>query len=239
MTNIYFAGGGFYTIPYHIGAIKAIQNMGLRNITYYGNSAGSGCAILCYCVMNGLMTIEDCNAILFDICTTKWATTETLIEMIDAISRYWPKDMATRVSGILNIGVSTINGHKFINKFDTNYDLYNALMCGGTLAGFSDYNGLYDGDICIDGLYTFRHVTLPTDIIYIANFIYAPLSLTNPPKIIYDIEKAIGYANTIFGKTNLYNDIVLPDAILRALFTIHALSHKNMDYAKHIFTHLN
>jgi len=196
MTNIYFHHGGFYAMQYFIGAIQQLQKeynrpnskLKRKKIKYYGNSAGSSFALVCYLVLNGYLNLEQQKQ-KFDEQYDKKRPISTIltpiyIDLINLMVDLWPDNLAQLITGVLHIGVSTKTGHKFINKFENNCEIYNALMCSGTIAGCSNYESKINGEVCLDGAYLFTNEHLPKKAIIIASDVDIPLCLTIPPKII-------------------------------------------------------
>jgi hypothetical protein len=123
MTKIYFHCGGFWAMCHYIGAIEQLYkeynkpNSRLdRNIKFYGNSAGSAWALVCYLVLNGIIEVEqmkikinkqfDKNRPLSHILTPIYC------DLIDCIIPYMPPNLHSLVSGVLHIGVTTKDGFR-------------------------------------------------------------------------------------------------------------------------------
>jgi len=196
MTNIYFHHGGFYAIPYYIGAIQQLQKeynkqnskLKRQKIKYYGNSAGSGFAMVSYLILKGYLDLD-----LFIVRIEKLfdkkrpispILTSSCFDLINTMVDCWPNNLAQLITGVVHIGVSTRTGHKFISKFANNYEIYNALMCSGNVSGCSNYESKINGQVCLDGAYLFNNEHIPKNSIIIASDVDAPLCLTIPPKII-------------------------------------------------------
>ena len=233
MTNIYFHHGGFYAMPYYIGAIQQLQKeyhkpnskLKRKKIKYYGNSAGGAFALVCYLVLNGYLDIEQHSQIFEEQFEKKRPISPNLtpiyFDLLNVMVDCWPDNLAQLISGVLHIGVSTRTGHKFISKFANNYELYNALMCSGTIAGCSNYESKINDELCLDGAYLFNNEHLPKKTIIIASDIDAPLCLTIPPKIIRPLlqEKGKISVKQYFGhKINNNQNIILNSTPLQMAF---------------------
>jgi hypothetical protein len=93
---------------------------------------------------------------------------------------YWRSNLAQLLSGVLHVGVTTTNGHRFISEFETNADIYHSLLCSGTISGCSNYESILNGETCLDGGYKFKPEHIPEHTIIVANDTDVPLSLTIP-----------------------------------------------------------
>ena len=191
MTNIYFHYGGFWAMPHYIGAIKQLYkeynkpNSRLdRNIKFYGNSAGASWALVCYLVLNGIMEVDQMEIRVneqFDKPRPlSHILTPIYCDLINIMAPHWSSNLARLLSGVLHIGVTTKDGHKFVNEYKTNADIYHALLCSGTIAGCSNYESILNGETCLDGGYKFKPEHLIKDTIIVANDTDVPLSLTIP-----------------------------------------------------------
>lgn len=236
--NLYFHNGGFYAMPHFVGAIVELSKNPTDIGLYYGNSAGASWALVCYLVINGYATIEkvrlDMERVLSESRPISRIITPIYFELLDRCRENWPDDLAQRVSGILNIGVSTRNGHRFINQFKTNADIYNALVCSGTIAGCSNYKSMIDGETCLDGGYTFNPSVLPLNTTIIMSKIRVPLSLTCPPVCIHPFLEERGRRNA---KNGLDGELILHDCgkfTMDVWFLIHDLSEKDLTWGRHI-----
>ena len=236
--NLYFHCGGFYSMPHFIGAIKELRRQKHTNYIYYGNSSGASWAVVCYLILNGFVTPDHIkNAMRKVFAKSRPISpimTPIYCDLIDVMTPYWPSDLAERLSGILHVGVSISTGHKFINKFATNAELYNALLCSGTIALFSDYVSLIDDEVCLDGGYTFEEHMLPKNTIIIASDIRLPLSMTTPPLSIYPILEENGRRNVVHGLEKPIIIHVWKPIVLESWFLLHNCTPKNLKWASHI-----
>jgi hypothetical protein len=237
---LYFHNGGWYGMIHHGGAVKELSQEKQLNNIYYGNSAGGAYALACYLVLHGLLEIDhiqrEVNKVFDRTILTSHIMTPLFCEFIDMIVPYWPDDLAQRVSGILNIGVSTKLGHRFINRFNTNADLYNTLLCSGTIAGFSNYESIIDGEICLDGGYMFNESLIPKGAVVIAPTIKSPLSLTFPPVFIRPWLEEIGRKNVIYGTERALSITYRNPLVMATLFLIHQYMWKDPKWKQHIET---
>lgn len=209
-----------------------------RDYIYYGNSSGASWALVCYLILNGHLSFELLNPELDRVFSKRRPVSPVLTpiycDLIDVMTHYWPADLAKRVSGILNIGVSTRNGHQFVNHFDTNADLYNALLCSGTISLCSNYESIIDGTVCLDGGYTFLPEYFPKNTFIIASDIRAPLSLTCPPSFICPFLEENGRKNVLNG---LEQPLVLHElgqTGMEWMLYLHSLTTKDPSWSKHI-----
>jgi len=236
--NLYFHNGGLYGIPHFIGAIDELRKQEHRNYIYYGNSAGASFSLACYLVLNGYMDLDHMRDKIHEVFSKPRSVspilTPIMIDLIDTVVPFWPVDLAQRVSGILNIGVTTKTGHKFVNQFATNADIYNALLCSGTIALSSNYESIIDGEVCLDGGYVFKQHMIPEDTIIIASDILVLLSLTPPPPIICPLLESNGRRNV---KRGLENPIIIYNSKpgeMDIWFKLHSLMSKDLNWATHI-----
>jgi hypothetical protein len=206
--KIYFGSGGFYLLYHHIGAIRELHaeynkpnSKMSRKIIYYGDSAGASAAVICHLVLENLLSLDKLYEILgfmskFDILNLNF--TAIGCSLLDRLFDNCPPDTHARISGVVHIGVTTKTGHKHISQFETNADVYNALLCSASIPGISNYESKIGGETCIDGAYSFTYDCLPagTMIIKLSMF-SAPLTLTIPPLIIQQSLIEFGKQNVI------------------------------------------
>lgn len=236
--NLYFHSGGFYAMPHFIGAIDKLRRKKRKNYTYYGNSAGASWCLVCYLILNGYIDLDytrvEVQKVFAKSRPVSPILTPIYCDLIDIMAPFWPPDLAQRVSGILHVGVTTKTGHKFINQFATNADLYNALLCSGTIALCSDYESVIDGEVCLDGGYTFQEHMLPENTTIIASDVLVLLSLTVPPPIVCPLLEANGRRNVERG---LEKPIILYNGNpteMYSWFFLHKSIPKDSTWATHI-----
>jgi hypothetical protein len=236
--SLYFHNGGFYAMPHFVGAINELLRKKRRNYNYYGNSAGASWALVCYLILNGHLSFELLNPELERVFSKRRPISSILTpiycDLIDVMIPYWPADLAKRVSGVLHIGVSTRNGHQFVNQFDTNADLYNALLCSGTISLCSNYESAIDNEVCLDGGYTFLPEHLPENTLIIASGIRAPLSLTCPPSFICPFLEENGRKNVLNGLEQPMVLHELGQMGMEWMLYLHSLMEKDANWSKHI-----
>jgi hypothetical protein len=205
---IYFDSGGFYMFYVLMGSIPDIHteynrknSRILREPKLYGNSAGAACALACYLVLHDLAPVTVINEMMIgDNCIIdrprpfSLSFTPIMCELIDELLKYWPADLYKRVSGILHIGVTTKTGHKYISKFNSNADIYHAILCSMTVAGLTSHDTTHKKQTCIDGWYTYRFHDICDDCLVLTTDLYFPLVLTVPPKLIRTYLMAFGSA---------------------------------------------
>jgi hypothetical protein len=237
--KIYFHNGALYGLPHYIGAIRELSlNKPDGVIHYYGNSAGAACALACYLVLNGYIPIDHLQVemykVLDQVDTITLTLTPLYCQLLDIMVPYWPVNLAERVSGILHVGVSTKTQHKFVNQFNTNADIYNALMCSGTLAGLSNYESVINGEVCLDGAYMFGYEFVPTNSTVIASDIRVPLSLTCPPRLLYPWLEENGRRNIAYGQQNPLIIHYRGPQYIATTFFIHKIKMKDPQWEQHI-----
>jgi hypothetical protein len=229
--NIYFHNGGLYAMLHYIGAVTELSSKKQKKFIYWGNSAGASWCVGCYLVLNGHATIENLQTGIYNVFEKKrqlsHIITPICCELIDVMVPYWPHDLAKRISGILNIGVTTKNGHKWINKFNTNNELYNALLCSGTISGCSNHVSMIDNEVCLDGGYMFNLEKIPPNTRIIASDIRPLVSLTIPPPFMYSYLKNNGERNVKYG---LEKPLVIHKSgplFMKLMFLLHEMMEKD------------
>lgn len=236
--RIYFHNGGFYAMPHYIGAIRELSREKRKKTIYYGNSAGASWALVCYLVLCGYIPLDLLTPELYSVFSKSRPLSHILTpiycDLIDVMIPFWPVDLAQQVSGILNVGISTRNGHKFINHFATNADLYNALLCSGTIALCSNYPSMIGGEVCLDGGYTFLPEQLPNNTLVIASNVRIPVSLTCPPQFICPLLEENGRRNVVHGLDNPLIIHNISPAKMEWLFYLHSCVEKDPKWVRHI-----
>ena len=236
--NIYFHNGGFWSMPHYIGAINELVKNKEKNFIYYGNSAGASWALVCYLVLNGFLPYESMRPKVYKVFEKKRPISTVLTpiycDLIDIMTPYWPSDLSKLVSGILNVGVSTKYGHKFINTFNTNCDLYNALLCSGTIAGLSNYESVIDSELCLDGGYMFNINLVPKNTMIIESDTWELFSLTCPPSSITPLLENNGRRNVKYGLNNPVHCHNFGTTYMNVMFKIHELFYKEPMWKRHI-----
>jgi len=218
--KIYFSSGGFYALYNHLGAIRELHteynkpdSKLARKITYYGVSAGTPISILCYLVLENLITIDK----LFEIVNSMDSfnivglnITSLAFVIIDKLFDNCPPDLHERISNVIYMGVTTKNGYKQISQYATNADVYNTILCSCSIAGLFNYDSKIDGETCIDGVYSFKYEYIPPDTMIINLSVFSsPLSLTIPPLALRPLLNEMGKQTVIDymnGKNPATND---------------------------------
>lgn len=256
LDKVYFGYGGFYAFYNHLGAIKELHkeynktdSRISRNIVYYGVSAGAIASILCYLVLQHLITLDKLHELLnftnvfgiFDMNPTMIG-----ISMLDRLFECCPPDLHKRISDVIHIGVTTKNGYKQISSFASNADLYNVIVCSCTIAGVSNYDSQIDGETCIDGAYSFKYRYIPADTLIVNLKVFsAPLSLTMPPFILQGLLIEMGKQNItdyMDGDRSIVNNggndiqkFRIRDVFgINEWLFIHGITYKNPIWKKHI-----
>jgi hypothetical protein len=223
-----------------IGSIHEIianKDEYVANPCFYGCSAGAGYALACYLVFHGYISLEKVEQetyAVFDKPRPMSAIlTPIYCDLIDRQIVYWPANLYELVSGVLHIGVSAQSGFKWINKFNSNYDVYNAMMCSGTIVGFTSYASIYDGAVCIDGAYLFRYGYLPQDCLCI-DILLSPIALTIPPAIIRPYLVAQGRDKVRVGRKPQTEHDEFSTTFVTMMFVIHSQVIPDPKWDKHI-----
>ena len=242
--NIYFHHGGFDAMNQFIGSIHEIianKDEYVASPFFYGCSAGVGYALACYLVFHGYIPLEkveqDTYAVFDKPRPMSAVLTPIYCDLIDRMIVYWPANLYELVSGVLHIGVSTQSGFKWINKFNSNYDVYNAMMCSGTIVGFTSYASIYDGAVCIDGAYLFRYGYLPQDCLCI-DIPLSPIALTIPPSIIRPYLVAQGREKVRVGRKPQTELDEISPMIIAMMFVIHAQMTPDPQWEKRMRTNI-
>jgi hypothetical protein len=235
---LYFHNGGWYGMIHHAGAVRELARENQVDNIYYGNSAGGSFALVCYLVLNGYVSIDhimtEVNKTFDSASLTSLNMTPLFCDFIDIMVPYWPDDLAKRISGIVNIGVSTKSGHRFINQFNTNADIYNTLLCSGTIPGLSGYESIIDGEVCIDGGFLFNINLIPKDAVIIVGNNKSPLSLTFPPAFIRPWIEEDGRRNVIYGPSRPLSIKYRTPFFMISMFLLHELWKKDMQISQYI-----
>ena len=208
---------------------------------FYGCSAGAGYALACYLVFHGYIPLEkveqDTYAVFDKPRPMSAIVTPIYCDLIDRLIVYWPANLYELVSGVLHIGVSTQSGFKWINKFNSNYDVYNAMMCSGTIVGFTSYASIYDGAVCIDGAYLFRYGYLPQECLCI-DIPLSPIALTIPPSIIRPYLVAQGREKVRVGRKPQTELDEFSPTFIAMMFVIHAQMTPDPQWEKRLRTNI-
>lgn len=239
--NIYFHHGGFHAMNQFIGSIQEIvanKEDFYENPHFYGCSAGAGYALGCYLVFHGYIPVEKVERQTYAVFDKprqmSVILTPIYCDLIDTMVRYWPENLYELVSGVLHIAVSTQSGFKWINKFNSNYDIYNAIMCAGTIVGFTSYESIYYGMVCLDGVYQFRYKYVPDDCLCI-DIPLSPIALTIPPAIIRPYLVAQGRDKVrICRKPQMEHDELSP-TFVTMMFVIHSQVIPDPKWEKHLY----
>lgn len=256
LDKIFFCSGGFYAINNHFGAIKELHkeynspnSCISRNIVYYGVSAGAIASVLCYLVLENLITLDKAHELVTFMNTLNMIDlniTSVGINMIDRLFDCCPLDLFERISNVINIGVTTKDGYKQISTFTSNADLYNVILCSCTIAGVFNYDSQINGELCIDGVYSFKYGYLPPDTLIIKLSLFSwPITLTVPPPIMQGLllemgrKSVVDYVNNnrpvINDDDNNSKQIKVRNILgVNEWLFIHGLTYKNPMWKKHI-----
>jgi hypothetical protein len=177
--NLYL-GGGAYGCIYHIGIIRALYEANIRDLTVYGNSAGALIGVF-YILQ---MPADEILNIYSDIVTNSnkstsdnpftyksYQITQHIFNVFDNIHKY-DHEAYKKCSNRLNIGVTTDN-ERFIwkDKFTSQSDLFNALLCSFNIPYVCNYHGKINGVKCVDAHIGFiSSRDLPDDIFEVTLF---------------------------------------------------------------------
>jgi hypothetical protein len=252
--KIYFAAGGIYALIYNFGAIKELHaeyyksdSKLSRKIMLYGNSAGAISALLFYMIINNMFEMNELNEIYESFkcnITMNFHITSLAIKLFDNILIRCPDDLYTRVSDVIHIGITTKNGHKFISKFNSNSDIFHAILSSTSIPILSEYNSSINGEICIDGSFSFKYEYLPADTIIIYTYMNFPILLTFiwPPHILEILLSELGKQKVIYYMENT-KDIISKPVKNKQIYDllpfhnwieIHELLYKNPMWNKYI-----
>jgi hypothetical protein len=238
--NVYFHHGGFHAMNQFIGSIQEIaanKDDFSDNPNFYGCSAGAGYALVCYLVFHGYIPIEkverDTYAGFDKPRPISAILTPIYCDLIDTMVGYWPRNLYELVSGVLHIAVSTQTGFKWISQYKSNYDVYNAIMCAGTIVGFTSYASIYDGTVCLDGAYQFRYRYLPDKCFFI-DIPLSPIALTIPPTIIRPYLVAQGRDKVRICRKPQAEHDELSVTFVTMMFVIHSQVIPDPQWEKHL-----
>jgi hypothetical protein len=238
--NIYFHHGGFHAMNQFIGSIQEIaanKDEFVENPNFYGCSAGAGYALVCYLVFHGYIPVEKVETSTYAVFDKPRPMSAILTpiycDLIDTMVGYFPKNMYELVSGVLHIAVSTQTGFKWISQYKSNYDVYNAIMCAGTIVGFTSYASIYDGVVCLDGAYQFRYKYVPNNCLYI-DIPLSPIALTIPPAILRPYLVAQGRDKVRVGRKPQTEHDEFSPTFVATMFVIHSQVIPDPQWDKHL-----
>lgn len=195
INTLFFHGGGFYALCHYVGTLRRLHHEYKKpngwlskDVKFYGNSAGALVALLCYMLLNDMITIEfiekmvigEGNIIDKPVPIT-FTATPIGFNILDYLVSMFPNDLHARIDDIVHIGITTRSGHRFLSNYKSNYDIYNAIACSGTVASASTYDSKIDGERCIDGEVSFAYNCLPRKTLVLECPIPFPICMLIPP----------------------------------------------------------
>jgi hypothetical protein len=156
--DIYFTGGS-YTVVYQLGAGSYLaENHDLSTFNWYGCSAGSLAAVMLflypsdeilktYLYIVGKMT-EGIQKNPFDL--NDYNLTGIHFEVLKYIHEH-DSEAYKKINGKINIGVTTPDGFRWYNTFNSNKELFNILLNGFHVPILCKYKARIEGKKCMDG----------------------------------------------------------------------------------------
>lgn len=153
--NIYLTGGA-YGMIYQLGALSKLrEEINNSNTILYGCSAGA-LSIVMFLLYNDKFTLDLYNSITTNAFNTLLFNINEInltiqhLKTFDVINRDHP-DAYKKLSNMINIGVTTKDGFKWYNTFESNNDLFSILLASFHIPFLCSYNAKIDGNKCIDG----------------------------------------------------------------------------------------
>ena len=107
-------------------------------------------------------------------------------------------------------------------------------MCSGTITGFSNYESVIDGELCLDGGYMFNINLIPENTMIIASDIWEPLCLTCPPSAICPVLENNGRRNVKYGLNSPVQCHNFGIKSMNIVFNMHELFDKETKWKRHI-----
>ena len=165
IANIYLSGGAFGMI-YQMGAMKYLRNrFDLSKVMVYGCSAGALTRVV-------TLLFEPAEALTFYKDITRqsreqmrgnafnlesYSLTPSHFKTFAIINQRYPNAYKI-LSGKINIGVTHSDGDfRWYNKFKSNKQLFNILLCSFHVPILCSYNARIRGEICLDGSFGVVH----------------------------------------------------------------------------------
>jgi hypothetical protein len=177
MKNIYLTGGAFGMI-YQMGALKQLREMKkLDDYILYSCSAGAltGVMVLLEYSDDDMLFIYNEMA---DLARNKiqsepysynsYCITPYHFKVFEKINKEHPNAYKVITKKCLHIGVTRQDKFKWYNKFKSNHELFNILLCSFHIPFLCSYNALINDIVCIDGTFGFDYNKhLPDDTLFI------------------------------------------------------------------------
>lgn len=173
--NIYYTGGS-YTMIYQIGVTSYLsRKYDIHKIKWYGCSAGSLAIVLMFLLppekilQYYLDIVDDMKKLIetnsFDL--NNYNLTDRHFAALQVIHKTDP-EAYKKVSGKVNIGVTTPSGFVWYNTFSSNQELFNVLLCGFHVPVLCKYKARINGHKCMDGGFGMDHcLNLPKNTLII------------------------------------------------------------------------
>lgn len=190
--NFLFNGGCIWGFFEYIGAIQYIKEKGLKIGKLYGVSAGSAIAL---CVLLDIDIRELTNFCTHTVNTTKFKSlTEMHIMGCEFVLNKYPAAYKL-ANNRLYIGLTNENGFCFKNKYKSNTDLANAIICSSSIPIVSSYDTICDNHNTIDGGFSFCQTCIPKNTIVIRPTTPFPMSAIPPTETLQRLLTLLGYRN--------------------------------------------
>jgi hypothetical protein len=210
--NLYLGGGAFGCI-YYIGAVRALYEANIRDLTLYGNSAGALVGVFYILQMPAdeiadifANSVRDATSEITanPIQITSYQLTQHHFKVLDVINKQSP-DAYKKCSGRIKIGVTTENeGFQWKDNFTSQVDFFNTLLCSFNIPYLCNYSAKLNQINCVDGGCGFvSSRDLPKDTFKIVlaganeNGLNANIPLVHrafpPPKLFWEMYLKNGY----------------------------------------------
>jgi hypothetical protein len=160
ISSMYF-GGGAFGCTYHIGVLSALETTHTIQ-TIYGCSAG---AIIGLYYLLGFSSTD----ILNNYRNIKICDYDTLcISPLVSLNSDYPNAFEICNERLYIGTVSANEGFIWVNKFSSNHELFNAIMCSCHVPLLSCYNAKINGSCCIDGGFGIELKYIPNETISVS-----------------------------------------------------------------------
>jgi hypothetical protein len=229
--NILFNGGAVWGFCEYTGTLQYIREHHLTFDRVYGVSAGAGIAAL-YVLGIEMPDIMDMwnNA----LANTKVGDSLTINHIMGCKFLFSKCPNAYKLANNrLFIGITGKHGFFWKSAFNSNRDLGNALICGGTIPLLSSYTAKIKNQYAIDGGIGISASDIPKNTIVVSSTMPFPFSVLPPSPHVQYLLRTLGYykMKQKAYKATCLNPHKLDQNIVQLLFFIqeHQLKH----YSKH------
>jgi hypothetical protein len=186
--NVYFDAGGFYSAIENIGCMDEMIKQSFRPKKIYGCSSGAIGGLVYWLTLNGYVSLDIAKCALFDVVGKQplllLDIMHVIVEFVDCIVPYWPKNLASLITDKVYMGVSSNSksgGFKWISHYDTNADIYRTLLMTTNAPGVSSYSPRMPTEFCLDGFLSFKQEYLPDNTMILRRPVSTWVSITSPP----------------------------------------------------------